>query len=314
MPDIPRTASDVRGFTVKDGLAFQEFWGRTPLDLSSDGRFLAYTTHNYVQQFQESMDRVENHVPRVHVGSTAYVLDIEQNMTRILTETGTSWGGRWSPDGRRLAFFSDHTGEAYLCVWDRDTDHIQVFSEAVVTVLFEFETARWSPDGNRIFFKVLPVQQHEAPPLSSAPAKLEEAAASVQLWESPVARKRRDATPESIPMRASGATAFGGLTDLAMADLSTGEVHRIQSGGSIRNFEVSPDGSQLAVSGNVRFEDLSRMQAIFDLYLVPIPSDPLLPSRDVQTPRHSPLDYRPSPGVRHLFRLVIGQHPSCLHD
>ena len=287
MPEVLRTASDARGFTVKDGLAFHEFWGRTPLDLSSDGRFLAYTTHNYLQQVQQSAGRVENHVPRVQVGCTAHVLDIEQSKARALTETGSSWGGRWSPDGRRLAFFSDHAGEAHLCVWHRDTDHIQIFSEAVVYVFFEFETARWSPDGSRVFFKALPVPQREAPPPSSAPAE-PEGVDYVQLWESPAARKRRDATAEPIPMRAGGTTAFGGLTDLAMADLRTGVVHRIHSGASIRSFEVSPDGRHLAVSGNVRFEDMSRVEPIFDLYLVPIPSAPLLPPQNVHTPRHLP--------------------------
>ncbi len=296
MPEVLKTASDARGFTVKDGLAFHEFWGRTPVDLSSDGRFLAYTTHNYLQQFQESADRVENHVPRVQVGCMAHVLDIEQNTSRVLTETGTSWGGRWSPDGGRLAFFSDHTGEARLCVWHRDTDHIQVFSEAIVYVFFEFETVRWSPDGSRVFFKALAVPQREAPPPSTAPAEpeqpvlaaLEGAAPSVQLWESPAARKKRDPMAEPIPMRGGGATAFGGATDLAMADVRTGLVHRIQSGASIRSFEVSPDGRQVAVSGNVRFEDMSRVEPIFDLCLVPVPSDPLPASPEVQTPNHPP--------------------------
>ncbi|MCW3100138.1 MAG: hypothetical protein JWL77_5756 [Chthonomonadaceae bacterium] len=289
MPDVLRTDSDARGFTIQDGLAFHEFWGRTPLDLSPDGRFLAYTTHNYVQQCQESVGRIENHVPRVMVGCTAHVLDIEQSTARALTVTGTSWGGRWSPDGWHLAFFSDHTGEAHLCVWHRDTDHIQIFSEAVVYVLFEFETARWSPDGSHVFFKALPVQPHPAPPTpSTPPSEPEGFAPAVQLWESPAARKKRDATAEPIPPRAGSTTAFGGLTDLAMADLRTGAVHRIQSGTSIRSFEVSPDGRQVAVSGNVRFEDMSRMQPIFDLYRVPIPSDHLLPSQEVQTSRHSP--------------------------
>ena len=82
MSEVLNTASDERGFTIQDGLAFREFWGRTPLDLSPDGRFLAYTTHNYVQQCQENAGHVENHVPRVQVGCTAHVLDIEQDADR----------------------------------------------------------------------------------------------------------------------------------------------------------------------------------------------------------------------------------------
>ena len=287
MPEVLKTASNVRGFTVKDGLAFHEFWGRTPADLSSDGRFLAYTTHNYLQQVQESTGRVENHVPRVQVGCTAQVLDIAQSKVCTLTETGTSWGGRWSPDGRHLAFFSDHIGEAHLCIWHRDTGHIQVFSEAIVYVFFEFETARWSPDGRRVFFKALPVSQREALPPSAAPTE-SEGADYVKFWESPAARTRRNPTAEPIPARGGGDSAFGRVTDLAMADVQSGVVHRIQSGVSIRSFEVSPDGTQLAVSGNVRFEDMSRIEPIFDLCLIPVPSDPLPPSPDVQIPEHSP--------------------------
>jgi Tol biopolymer transport system component/dienelactone hydrolase len=259
--------------------------GRTSLDLSSEGRFLAYTTHNYLQQFQENTGRSDNHVPRVLVGCTAHVLDIEQGTDRALRETGTSWGGCWSPDGQRLAFFFDSTGEPHLCIWHRDADPIPIFSEAIVYVFFEFETVRWSPDGNRIFFKVLPVQQQTASP---APPAQPEGAASVQLWESAAVRKRRDPTAEPLQVPASGSSARDGLTDLAMADLRTGLVDRIQTGTSIRSFEVSPDGRQLAIVGNIRFEDLSRIQPIFDLYLVPIPSDPLLPSQDVQTPIHPP--------------------------
>ncbi len=307
MPEVLQTASDTRGFTVKDGLAFHEFWGRTPLDLSPDGRFLAYTTHNYLQQVQESASRIENHVPRVQVGCTAYVLDIEQSKSWALTETGTSWGGRWSPDGQSLAFFSDHTGEAHLCVWRRDTDHLRVFAEPVVYVHFEFETARWSPDSRHVFFKALPVSQRETPSPSAAPTEPEKTD-DPKIWESPAARARRAPTAEAIPMRAGGATAFGGVTDLVMADAQTGVAHRIQSGASIRSFEVAPDGRQLAVSGNVRFEDMSRIEPIFDLYLIPVPANPLL-SQDGQTPEHSPW----ITGLPLGYGVAFAWSPDCAH-
>ena len=61
-----------------------------------------------------------------HNGEVVHVRFLQENGSDVsITRPGTtSWGLSWSPDGKRLAFYSDLYGRAALCVWDRATRRI----------------------------------------------------------------------------------------------------------------------------------------------------------------------------------------------
>ena len=144
-------------FTIQDALALNELAGRLPIDLSSDGRWLAYTTRNHTHRETAVDGYTRNGVPEEVVRGVVWVTNVQKGTRHCLTpDWGSSWAGRWSPDGKRLAFFSDKNGEPHLFVWHRETDEMQSFPEATARPFFEFEVPKWSPDGRLVFYKALP--------------------------------------------------------------------------------------------------------------------------------------------------------------
>jgi len=267
-----------RGFTIQDGLKLNVFPTRTPFDLSPDGRWLAYTTRNHERQESAVGGYTRNGVPSAMVGGVVWVTDVRDGSTRCLTPGwGSSWAPRWSPDGKRLAFFSAKNGKPNLFVWNRETGRMRRFPSAVARPFFEFEVAKWSPDGRLVFYKALP----EGAPLSFFPARSRQPGSSaepfVELWgpQTEAAATQDDATSQKPPPAPQGLVQ---PIDVAVAVVDTGKVYRMMRDASVRSLDVSPDGRHLAVVGNFRQETPAGGQPNFDLYVVPVPAISRLPA------------------------------------
>jgi tricorn protease len=79
-----------------------------------------------------------------------FTAPVEKGPTRNLTNTSGAHdkGARWSPDGRKIAFISDMSGEDQLYLMDQDG---KGKAEALTTDLKIFiQGLEWSPDGKRI--------------------------------------------------------------------------------------------------------------------------------------------------------------------
>jgi dipeptidyl aminopeptidase/acylaminoacyl peptidase len=263
----------VPDFTIHDGLALNELPGRLPIDLSGDGRWLAYTTKSHTRQETSVGGYTRNGVPEEVVQAVIWVTDVDHGRTHCLTpDWGSSWAPRWSPDGKRLAFFSDKNGKPHLFVWNRETDQMQSFPAAIARPFFEFEVPKWSPDGSLVFYKALPRGQ----PLSfiSEPEQKRSwsQGAFVDVWRSNSEGEEANDRPENLkrtPALPNGRTQ---PTDVAVAVVETGRVHRLMCGYSIRSLDVSPDGKQVAVVGNYRPEAPGVRQANYDLFVLPVPA------------------------------------------
>ncbi len=133
--------------------------GRSPVALSPDGRWVAYTiltvdtipraTHQYSATgfpFAEGDSRMEATVTDTVSGETI----------RLGGPKSSSWGAVWSPDGGRVAFYSDEGGEPGLWVWDLATRKAERFPGVMARPFFGFELVRWSADGQRLLCKVVP--------------------------------------------------------------------------------------------------------------------------------------------------------------
>lgn len=232
--------------------SIQSHNGRSPVDLSPDGQWLAHTYGR------------DETVPR-DVGAARGFPFAEGNarMQAVLTNTktgqvirlggdqGSSWAAVWSPDGRRVAFYSDDTGEASLWLWERETGKAERFPGVIVRPFFGFEVVRWSADSQRILCKILPVGMSVAEanalvPNAENPKRFSTAAAdqpSVFVLRAHM-EDAKSADPSAVPPNAASDR---GPADLAVLDLRARRVITRVPGTRTTWYAFAPDQRRIAM-------------------------------------------------------------------
>jgi tricorn protease len=79
-----------------------------------------------------------------------FTAPIEKGSTRNLTSTSTAHdrGARWSPDGKRISFISDRSGEEQVYLIDQDGSGQP--QQLTTTFAGQLRAPEWSPDGKRL--------------------------------------------------------------------------------------------------------------------------------------------------------------------
>ncbi|HET9017625.1 MAG TPA: S9 family peptidase [Thermomicrobiaceae bacterium] len=184
--------------------------------VSPDGSRVLYTLSKFDQETKKA-------------NSQLWLRAIDGSDARRLTWNGErNSGGRWSPDGSRVAFVSDRVAKAGIFVLNVDhpgearevTHHAQAITDLA-----------WSPDGSRIAYTtaVDPANPDETPrPEGAAP---------------PVRITRR------IDYKQDGQGYLGDTRrQVFVVDVASGERRKITSDPVDHNFpQWSPDGTTLAV-------------------------------------------------------------------
>ncbi len=161
-----------------------------------------------------------------------------------------SWGPSWSPDGRRLAYYSDRDGEAGLWLWDATSQQSRRVSDVVVRPFWTFQVPRWSSDGKRLLTLLLASGMTLAEANARAPkdvlAKpnfpaLSQEAASVLVFRSD---QQTEPTHEGSLPDANHPT----LADLAVVDIESGNVTRVAERILVSGYGFSPDNEHVAYS------------------------------------------------------------------
>ncbi|MDE0635710.1 MAG: prolyl oligopeptidase family serine peptidase [Candidatus Poribacteria bacterium] len=296
--------------TLDDLLKFNTFVGRVPIDITSDGNWIAYNTQNREQYEGGGGDSIysKTGVMIEMAYGTVWVTNTRTSEHRNLThDWGSSWAPRWSPQGTHLAFYSDRMGKPYLYVWNRESDDMQEFASATVQTFFGFEVPKWTPDGRFVLFKSIsaidtPIKEESEenkPKISPKPS-------FVEVWDWPKNRfqKREDEStqeneqPKAIERGRSN-------KNMVIADTKTGKTLPLMKEYNIRSFDIAPNGEYVAVTVCLGSETPDAQQQIFDLYIFPLPKE----LSEVSSTEIEPLVRK----IRLAYGITVNWSPDSKH-
>src|SRR5690349_10809651 len=147
---------------VKEGLKTFNLSMFTPLDLSPDGKLVAYVLQDTTRKAETKAPRSAQELERAGIPSRVDYCDVWISATasgtsKNLTQgRGTSWAPVWSPNGKYLAFYSDRDGLPALWLWERESGSMRKASNAIVRTRTETTIPRWTPDSTKLLIRVLP--------------------------------------------------------------------------------------------------------------------------------------------------------------
>ena len=272
-----KESSQLGPFSAADALSEVSI-ANGPLSLSPDGKWVIYIVQESRRQQNSgavlSDQILEKSIPGFEADTDIWLTDVESGSSFNLTQRkGTNWAPSWSPDGTRIAFFSDRTGSPRLWLYDLSTRATRQVSDEVVWPS-EGDVPRWIDGGQKILARVLP----EGESVETAAALLREASTQrTRVSQYPdsvitVYRANDDPKPSAKPSSARAITqnifTRALRSDLALIDVRNGVTERILRGFNPAWYDVSPDGSVLAVAhakGQVRGNNYRNL---FDLLLV----------------------------------------------
>src|ERR1700739_1331600 len=263
-------AQDARPLGPEDALRFRTFADLTPISLSPDGKWAAFTVRDNLRSrtVDDRTWRLTG-VRDIFTATDVYLLNLKTTSLVRLTEgRSDSFQGIWSPDSRYLAFISDRDGssEAKLWVWDATNGELRKLSDWGVRQL---GPVAWTGDSKSIVVPVLPngiSAEQYAQELRSGSTEQQSqrgairAGSTVEVFRSNKADKPNETSEEANPWSLK---IFS--RDLVLIGATGGET-RILVQGKVAGYAVSPDGERIAYSVPKRFESAGSQQTLFDLF------------------------------------------------
>lgn len=315
-------AASVRAFPYALAFRVNKFRYNDYYAMSPDGKRIAVVVVTPPDKRLQSVRFLDNGAPIDAQGGHIRVMKADgqakPSQTAICGGRGDQWSPVWSPDGRRLAFYSDADGKARVWVMNAVDGNCRRVSDAVIrTSVFTGYQAHWSPNGRKLFVPLRP-----NPPLELSDSKrltkidenddVQAAMTSPpQVFFSGAEQPKSD---ESKQTESGDDTAFFMSqynATLASIDVESGAVTTIVDARSKprpATLEISPSGRWMAYTSVVRRDSDISTTYVSDLSFVSTAGGPGQALASRLTMSESPvnyleLDYRWAPDRDRLVYL-----------
>ena len=135
--------------------------------VSPDGSRVAYAVVTPMKR-REDVWTLESGLPAVFRGARLHVAEVATGKAIPLgAEGATSFAPAWSPDGTRLAYYSDEGGSLRAWIFDAGKGTSAPAADLRVKVHYHMTTVMpptWSPDGRTLLVPALPAAEVGADP------------------------------------------------------------------------------------------------------------------------------------------------------
>ncbi|HJP94153.1 MAG TPA: prolyl oligopeptidase family serine peptidase [Pyrinomonadaceae bacterium] len=253
----------------------------TPIDLSPDGRLVAYVLHDPTRDAESKVSRSPEDlerkgIPRGVDHCDIWISDTTTGTIKNLTEgQGTNWAPVWSPSGQYLAFYSDRDGVPALWIWEKTSGAIRRASKAIVRTRLETTTPLWTPDSKKLVIRVLSegMTLRDAEALLNKPSTEtgtaadtdKEPGSTVVLFRAKAPNATGNAKTQKAKLN-NNLIAYA--ADLAVVDLETKTTKRIANRIVSEGYWLSPNGKQVAVLVYKGRQSHETLQSLFDLLVI----------------------------------------------
>ena len=262
-------AQATKALGLEDALRFRTFDDLTPISLSPDGKWAAFTVRENLRS-RTVDDRTwrRTGIRDIFTGTDICLLNLHSGSLITLPEgLFDSFEGVWSPDSRYLAFISDQDGsnQAKLWIWVAQDGSVRKLSDLGVRQL---GPVAWTADSHSIVVPVLPkgmTGERYAQELSYASNERNGSAAGATAGSTVVVFRSENAHKNEPSEGSNPWTLKIFLRDLVVIDVGGGEVRTLVQG-KVAGYAISPDGHKIAYSVPKRFESAGSQQTLFDLF------------------------------------------------
>jgi dipeptidyl aminopeptidase/acylaminoacyl peptidase len=223
-------------FTAEDGLEVVTY---NALDLTSDGRWLAATSATRRDALGVDYRR-DGDPTYVRPGAARiWVIDTRTGAAKaVFPEKRTVRGGRWSPDGSRLALFvfDPKTGAFQPQIWEREPGRLTTIAAPAGKYVAENSEMRWSADGKRLLYSLHTLAWRKA--VQDSFAVMTGGPVFVQSSESPF-------------LTWDALRRTGNVRSIVAYDLATGKTTELLPETMVASWDVSDDGMALTYSEDI---------------------------------------------------------------